>query len=83
MTRDEYDDVLIDGIDYALLGAMYDDDEMIPCYDAQAVADKLAADGHSEDSAAEIIERLTEGRRLVWIKDIDLEEEKPTLKLVH
>jgi hypothetical protein len=78
---DEYND--------ALLGCVYDEEGTpVPCYSSAAVMQRLISEGYGEDEAMETVESATQGMRLLWIHELELEPEftpdnKPHLRLVH
>ena len=78
---DEYND--------ALLGCVYDEEGTpVPCYSSAAVMQRLISEGYGEDEAMETVEAATQGMRLLWIHELELEPEftpdkKPHLRLVH
>ena len=82
-------ELLDDQFTDALLGAVYDEEGTpVPCYSSSMVMDKLLMDGHDEASALEAVEAATEGMKMLWIHDLELEPEftpdtKPHLRLVH
>jgi len=72
----------------ALLGAVFEDDGTpVPCYSSSAVMNHLLLSGHDEDSALAAVEEATEGMKMLWIHDLELEvefvaDDKPHLTLV-
>ena len=82
-------ELLDDQFTDALLGAVYDEEGTpVPCYSSAMVMDKLLMDGHDEASALEAVEAATEGMKMLWIHELELEPEftpdtKPHLRLVH
>ena len=83
-------ELLDDQFHEALLGCVYDEGGTpVPCYSSAMVMDKLLMDGHDEASAMEAVEAATEGMKMLWIHELELEPEftpddtKPHLRLVH
>ena len=88
-TEVEVIELLDDQFTEALLGCVYDEDGTpVPCYSSAMVMDRLLMDGHDEASALEAVEAATEGMKMLWIHELQLEPEftpdtKPHLRLVH
>jgi len=88
-TEVEVIELLDDQFTDALLGAVDDEEGTpVPCYSSAMVMDKLLMDGHDEASALEAVEAATEGMKMLWIHELELEPEftpddKPHLRLVH
>lgn len=88
---DDYEDiVLLEEFSDALVGCVYDSEgNPVPCYVAEKVWERLAAEGFNGEEADDYIDHLTEGMRVVWIHPLELrpdfepDNNKPHLRLVH
>ena len=70
----------------ALLGCVYEPNgNPVPCYDESAVIDQLEHGGMSRDEATDYLDRITEGIKVVWVRDLELDgrPKEPCLKIVR
>lgn len=89
---EEYEmvDLLDEEFHHALLGCVYDNETgtPVPCYSSSMVIESLMEQGMSEDMAVDYTNEQTDGARILWIFDLELQPEfepdnRPHLRLVH
>jgi hypothetical protein len=89
---EEYEEItlLSDEYQHALLGCVYEEDGTpVPCYSSGKIVGQLMNEGYTEDEAVDFLNVETEGAKILWIHDLELDptftpdNKRPHLRIVH